>query len=830
MSESPEPSSTSCSKSIDIPTLVLPQDRYAKAGVKDSVESKSINKFNRYNNSDKSESESEYDCESTSSCESPKKLEKTNSLEALMQELENEIHGEIKTKGKSPDKTMKGKKRKRRDSLIVVNDRSDVKKEKEIPVKTCDDDKQIDEILPEQMVEHIVKKSKSRSPSPPYRSETNVTSSPTTKDIENSYMPQKIIKEPMVLKSRSRSPTVLKKSLPYRNNFNTYRNKIPHNVPFMYKGGTFEQQPFAHNQRIPFEGHMRFGQSHPFGPPLQVPHVPIDMHNIIILPPYEKPVSPLRIKADDVLNITRAPLSPRSAAFVLQNREIIERRKKSPRRSYSRSLSPPVRYRRSKSPRDYDRSTPPLRLKSPFKYINRSRSPSPNRGKYSPKPQKVLDLNKKGDFNAPKERSRSPRKDKYLSPSRDKKFPVLKDKHIASPSRFRKSSPYREKRLSPVPDKSIRLSSDKKPMSFNQKSPERSLKRSRPTSPKGAVKERLGSKLNFEENAEQSTSSFRDEEKLRKKIKRSASPVDEREHSVCDLDPVLEARKKKFEIKEITSKEGIIRLKPKCETIEKPSDDANTGEAAVAEVPEMNKVVSTVTPDDDLDTLSAFVEDTFSDEVSDGEYEGRFKSITSGLNERNVSVIPFSSLLIGSSVKVENSVKERKSKSSKRERKSRRRSKSKSPSREKYDDKLKTVDMTIKTSENKSTKGSKEKYLKMKSFAHREKIPVTVPIENKKIEIKIRNPSKYETTSKCDVSSKHEVKPSSKSTVKKDDVLPRERSVDSESDVEPEIIVDNEEDTDDVDHKLQSVVHRPENLIHKTEGKQLFSRFPMTVW
>lgn len=94
-----------------------------------------------------------------------------------------------------------------------------------------------------------------------------------------------------------------------------------------------------------------------------------------------RPLSPLIIDHEILSSITRAPLSPRSAAFVLQNREILARRKMSPQKSSPRrSPSPrrsrlePVR-RRSRSPR-FKRSLSP-RGRSPRSFSPRRRSVSP---------------------------------------------------------------------------------------------------------------------------------------------------------------------------------------------------------------------------------------------------------------------------------------------------------------------------------------------------------------------------------------------------------------------------------------------------------------------
>nr|CAH7719510.1 unnamed protein product [Callosobruchus chinensis] len=74
-------------------SITLPQDRYCNVGENKPATDEGSSKFDRYNKSDKSESESEEEVEATSEEENPVKLKRANSLEALMQELDNEILG-----------------------------------------------------------------------------------------------------------------------------------------------------------------------------------------------------------------------------------------------------------------------------------------------------------------------------------------------------------------------------------------------------------------------------------------------------------------------------------------------------------------------------------------------------------------------------------------------------------------------------------------------------------------------------------------------------------------------------------------------------------------
>lgn len=93
------------------------------------------------------------------------------------------------------------------------------------------------------------------------------------------------------------------------------------------------------------------------------------------------------------------------------------------------------------------------------------------------------------------------------------------------------------------------------------------------------------------------------EEQSSPKRKRSLSPDRKQQ-----LDPVLEARKKKFESNELKIKEGVIRLKPpkEEENDEKPSEIIDDE------------------PDDVIDVN--VVDDLFSDESDTNENEGRFKT------------------------------------------------------------------------------------------------------------------------------------------------------------------------------------------------------------
>lgn len=325
-----------------IPKLVLPQDRYCNPKpICESKANEASSKFDRYNDSDKSESDSESDEEHSTETESPKKLERASSLEALMQELENEIQGEVKLVKPSVEDVMKPKKiKKPRKSKPDATDAVLVESDENID-KDTSECKKIDDKV------DIKNESKDIT-----QNISALSKSPVSQKLKS---PLKHVDMPKVRGFQER---------PLTNNSisqNLLVNPSVHSVPFINSNTAvappvipFQQVPYTTNFSNPV-GHMV-----PFDPSLSynfTPTVPLggvlnDVHSspskLFSPNRYERPVSPLTIKAD-ILNTITAPLSPRSAAFVLQNREIVERRKKSPKRSFSRSPSP--EFRRSLSPR-----------------------------------------------------------------------------------------------------------------------------------------------------------------------------------------------------------------------------------------------------------------------------------------------------------------------------------------------------------------------------------------------------------------------------------------------------------------------------------------------
>lgn len=148
------------------------------------------------------------------------------------------------------------------------------------------------------------------------------------------------------------------------------------------------------------------------------------------------------------------------------------------------------------------------------------------------------------------------------------------------------------------------------------------------------------------------------------------------------VDPVLEARKKKFESNEMNIKEGVIRLKPKNEL-----EENEDGVAAAEEETD--------------DVIDANIEDLFSDEETDNENEGRFKSVVKEVQKS--PAVPFARLT---------------NKENRNERK-----------------------------DKKERPGSRRKKQISRLMVRTDKQKVTPPVSTlpeKKIEIKIRNPTKYE--------------------------------------------------------------------------------------
>lgn len=690
--------------------IKLPQDRYCGGTTEEEKKEEGINKFNRYNKSDESESESEQEEEIHSEDDSPGKLHKADSLEALMQELDDEIQGKTKAK----------------ENILTKNDKSKVKKIKKKKRMACErvstsdsdakpGDPTVDKSETNTTVE-IIKHTESDTINMETKAkdENEKTDGKSSEELGAENKPVFNDKySPARKRPRSRSPGN-RRGFPNRRrprNFQKFQNPPLQNIAFVPPLG-------------PYPPPMHPFTNPPFNPLFAPPNI-----NVISQPPpfFERPLSPLAINTESLTTATLAPLSPRSAAFVLENKAIIERRKRSPRRSYSRSRSPSRSPRRSLTPRRSPR-----------------RSISPRRMSRSPR-----------------RASRSPRR-RSLSPRR------------------RSLSP-RRRNVARAPD----------------------------TSPKSRapVRERLGFKNKTEDSKE------------KPKETQPSPKKDEK-----PLDPVLEARKRKFESNEIKMKEGIIRLKPKEE---KPQENAGAAPIPVSDAVPVSSQVSTSKAADvaeeklteakeeehkELDVIEELenllkedalmegdgielnpkVADIFSDEDSTSDNEGRFK-VKEG-NNAKPPVLSFTKLVNGEKrdIKAEPLPDSKKSerRRDRRDKIGKARNRARSPANRKDVSKENGKGEgerkpAPKKSESQDKSHHAKSRISMKSDRH------VTPMERRferKIEIKIKNPSKYERGSgKLKFSKEAEEK--LREEVKRKVELDKEMVVEEEE--EPEIIVEN---------------------------------------
>lgn len=275
-------------------------------------------------------------------------LKKSDSLEALMQELDNEIQGKPISEEK-----IKTKKTKKRKKIVSTSDKTPVQ---DVENSSAQGDQTKKTNNPASEIPEDIKE-------------------PLLSTGESNIQSLEELGSPLRKRPRSRSPPTR------RNFFNRRRQRnFPPQQPngpaiLPYAAGPIHFLP----QMLPFNG-QPFNPM--FGPPSVIPRF------------YQNPLPPLNINTDSLPTATLAPLSPRSAAFVLENKAIIERRRRSPRRSYSRSPSrSPIR---SLSPRRSPRwSISPRR--SPPRWVPlRKRSLTPKRKSLSPR-RKSLSPRRKSD-------------------------------------------------------------------------------------------------------------------------------------------------------------------------------------------------------------------------------------------------------------------------------------------------------------------------------------------------------------------------------------------------------------------------------------------------
>uniref|UniRef100_A0AAR5PXS4 Uncharacterized protein n=1 Tax=Dendroctonus ponderosae TaxID=77166 RepID=A0AAR5PXS4_DENPD len=674
-------------------SVFLPQSRYNSNSQQEAKGDKASSKFDRYRDTDKSEDEdSEEETLKMDSDDELCKLERADSLEALMQELDDEIQG--KAKSKEIDETPS-----------VVDSESEQKNE---PSTSESEDKK-----------YIVVKSEELGTS-------------NEQLIEKVDQPTSEQTEPVAIKENNNS----NKAIDNSSTSESALKKRRHNIPFQrnfrgIRGRHRDYKPTPHlfkQQYLPQNGAMHHFPNlqavfpNPqFGPP------PI----IVNSPPFfDMPLPPLRVDTTQNLPTQMmAPLSPRSAAFVLQNRAIIEKRKRSPRRTYSRSPSPRNRSR-SISPRN-PLATPRRRSLSP-----RKRSTSPRRRSLTPIRNRSPPLLRKSSPILMRKRSPSPLKKRSRSPRRRS---ITPKKRSSSPKRrplsprlrnsSPKSRPFSPKRRSASPKK--RSTSPRK----------REIKDSENGSKnKLSIRDRLG---------------FKNLSKSEEKLALDKSNVDRSPQKDVKLftDPVLEARKKKFESKEMKVREGVIRLKPKddakseesiekeCVKAESPKEVEPVAEHAITtkmcevvkELMEVEPLNEDILLQDDALELDAHL-DLFSEEDSDNEKKSFFKA--KEISAKTCESYPSSKLING-----EKNEKTKHIKDSKGSRSNESSGINKRKRRE-----ISPVNSTKRSRTTQSPRADKSvasKKLGVKSERHPKKF-------DRKIEIKIKNPSKYERADKLD--------------------------------------------------------------------------------
>ncbi|XP_076275756.1 uncharacterized protein LOC143206842 [Rhynchophorus ferrugineus] len=692
-----------------------PQDRYSNT--QDEKRDKTdeiLSKFDRYNDSDKSEEESEDDSPKINSdnTSSPKLL-RSDSLEALMQELDDEIQGKVKTKEKDETNL--------RTKLKVKKGKDLTKVEIEVSGST-------DKISQEkvEMQEKEVKTADSVKTE--YRGDPGLTlsilggqpggSEPQPKKRRHGFHPRKDFHNYRHSNQLS-SPPPFTNVLP-----NIVSIQFPPGVPPMFSPG--------------------------YGPP-----------NIMVPPPsmpfFDRPLSPLSINAETLQTQTMAPLSPRSAAFVLENRAIIEKRKRSPRRSYSRSPSP-----RRRSSSDQRRSLSPWKRSPKRRSNSPMRSSSPRRRSASPRTRQF----------SPKSRTFSPKAKPVCGPHSPKaRLPSPKIRNFSPKQRM-----FSPKRRSNSPKRADKKESDSSPKS------------------KPSIRERLGYKSTLKSESRDIPDKSEAVQKIEEKL----------------LDPVLEARKRKFETKEIQLKEGVIRLKPKDEVRTEKIDEIkdtkqdNKQDLALPMLTEKVENDESINEDDEIELESKI--DLFSDEESGSENEGRFK-VKEEVSDK-ASVLPFTTLVNGT--KEKNDVIHSTSLKRKRTRdRPLSRSRTMYQRRLKHDESIRDLKKSRSTRSLSSTK--LDRHETPKRF-------------DRKIEIKLKNPSKYDKEDKPKNDNKQGERTRKNETENKkiDDKKP-----DEDDDFETEIIVENEdeiENTNDEDLRAQLSKKRAEKLNKNSSSDGVPSR------
>lgn len=568
----------------EVPKLVLPQDRYHKPQVtSNSLKETGSNKFDRYDNSDESESDSD------EQIIKPARRERKGSLELLMDALENEIN--------------------------VLDGKSDIKAEESVEMN-ADDANNLPESENVAVDENNLESSKKSDSVIKDVEDTLIISencsdlvqidnvcSEETKVVHNEKPLSPSLKP--VYKSRSRSPQVS----PKRMHNSTTKRKTPSRSP-----PARQRSPFENQYKSPYRS-----------PPRKIRYSPAH---------YPRPLSPLALNTEVLNTITMAPLSPRSAAFVLQNRQIIARRQMSPRRSSSRGRS----LSRSMSPKRCKLS-PRRRSRSPRFESSRKCSLSPRKKSVSPRP-------------SPKRRSTSPRNYRRRSPNhrsdnkplstarplkRNSHSPLLKHpihKRLGSRPTSRNVSPHYDYDRKTDVAQGNKRKRDSRSLSLSlSPSPDRNYHRRPLNDTTGHVDI--------------------DHKRPRDRDRRKESPVHARNNELNvkveekPLDPVLEARKRKFEAPMQIEKNGIIKLKTSRAEEQNESKDNNEEmqqrEGSENEENYELREEEGAELDEGILELNPTIDDLWSDDESDNENEGRFKSSTN-IQSKHVTVLPFRKL------------------------------------------------------------------------------------------------------------------------------------------------------------------------------------------
>ncbi|KAG5888771.1 hypothetical protein JTB14_021514 [Gonioctena quinquepunctata] len=757
-------------KTTEPGALTLPQDRYCKTSDEKQLAEEGTSKFNRYNNSDKSESESDREDNTSEDEVLGGELKRADSLEALMQELDDEIQGKPKSKEDNevtedkPKTKRNKKKRKSTSDSDCKNPESKVKKEEsektaEVTQQDNSDIKKFDEEVKER-VDSGAPISSRISP-------------------QKEFVPKDV---PAPIERYNRSP-FSRRGFHNRPNHRHYTNHAPPPPPLHMQYGP----PPNH-----FMPHMMHHPNQQFNPMFMPPGIIPPQ-----LPPFlERPLSPLAINTESLTTATLAPLSPRSAAFVLQNKAIIERRRRSPRRSYSRShsRSPSRSPRRSLTPvkRFPRRSISPRR--SPRRFSPRRRSMSPKRRSVSPRRGNAAKTSDVSPRNRPRMRERTVAS--KSGNSGDAAAVAPKEKETAPPTE--------EKPLDPV------LEARRRKFESNEIG-RKGIIRLKPKEDKPVDPPPKDSIVAEEKPAQPNDKS--------KELKEKSS---ERKEKPVQL-------KEKVE-KPAQEKSAQPKEKP-AQPKEKSKDDAKDPD----EFKELERLLNEdALLDGDEITLDHKVEDIFSDDDSASDNEGRFK-VKQKPGEK-VPVLPFTKLVNGAKEEIKSEAlsdfrRDNRDKGRSNSRYNERRHRARSPADRGESRRRDTLRDSKEKPTLKKTESHEKPQVRQRVMLKSERqAPVMDKRFERKIEIKIKNPSKYEKSGKSRTTT---TKDDDKSKIEKRDVIESDDEVtveveDEEDETKPEVDRESEDEENSVvneggDLRAQLSRKRAEKL-HKIPVGEVSSR------